>query len=376
MDIILLLKNKLLILVLLISAFALAGDKDEIKRHNLNLEQKRKLIAAVTAKITSLRKKETTLEQELRILEVSIGDNAKKVEALEKTDNKLKLKLKKHQQQAKSLQRKLDAQKTKLGKHIRLSYLTGQKNLVRMLFNHIGNRQLAKSLSLQQYIRNKHAKALDEYLEAFAKLEHKRQEIETKKSEIQNLLEEKRTTHNKLKQDVAQRFLLLDALKTKLKDHAFSLKKSTSEAKDLSDLIKKLEISIDSLPIEIKSAVQFKMLKGSLPQPVSSNKAARVSDINGVLFKVAHGAKVRAVASGRVIFADWLRGYGLLVIVDHGDGYMSLYGRNQSLYRAKGEWVQTGDLLAKVGDTGGANKSGLYFDIRLKGQSVAVLDWF
>lgn len=353
-----------------------AVDQEEIKRHNLNFKQKQKLITAVTTKITVLRQKETTVEKELRILEVNLGLEVKKIEALDKNHLTLNLKLKKHQQQAKPLQDKLRIQKTKLAKHIKLAYFIGRQNLTRILFNHLGNQRLAKSLSLHQYIRNKHAEALDEYLKAFSLLKQKQRKIETQKAKIKSLLDETKFAQKNLKKELKQRLSLLNTLKIKLKDQEFSLKKRHREANDLSNLIQRLEVSIGSLPIEMQPTMRFSVLKGRLPQPVSSQKPTRVSDTKGLLFKVAHGAEVRAVASGRVIFSDWLRGYGLLIILDHGDGYMSLYGRNQSLYRTKGEWVQTGALLAKVGDTGGVNRPGLYFDIRLKGKSVAVLDWF
>jgi len=87
------------------------------------------------------------------------------------------------------------------------------------------------------------------------------------------------------------------------------------------------------------------------------------------------GAEVHAVSGGRVVFADWMRGFGLLAIIDHGDGYMSLYAHNQSLYKRVGEWVEAGELIAKVGDSGGQTDSGLYFEIRHQGKPVDPAAW-
>ena len=84
---------------------------------------------------------------------------------------------------------------------------------------------------------------------------------------------------------------------------------------------------------------------------------------------------MRAVAQGRVAFSDWMRGFGLLVIIDHGDGYMSLYGHNQTLYKEVGEWVDTGEVVAQLGASGGQSASGLYFELRHKGQPINPVRW-
>jgi septal ring factor EnvC (AmiA/AmiB activator) len=95
----------------------------------------------------------------------------------------------------------------------------------------------------------------------------------------------------------------------------------------------------------------------------------------GVILNAPAGTPVRAVYAGRVVFADWLRGYGLLTIVDHGNGYLTLYGYNQSLLREVGEWVAAGDSLALAGNSGGNRASGLYFEIRHRGKAVNPTRW-
>ena len=87
------------------------------------------------------------------------------------------------------------------------------------------------------------------------------------------------------------------------------------------------------------------------------------------------GQDVISVAHGRVAFADWLRGFGLLLILEHGDGYMTLYGHNQSLYVQVGDWVQAGQVVASMGNTGDAPQAGVYFEIRQKGQPRDPLKW-
>lgn len=94
-----------------------------------------------------------------------------------------------------------------------------------------------------------------------------------------------------------------------------------------------------------------------------------------MILEATPGTPVRAIHTGRVVYSDWLRGYGFMLIVDHGNGYLSLYGHNQTLLREVGDWVSAGDVLARSGDSGGAGDAGLYFEIRRQGKPVNPNGW-
>jgi septal ring factor EnvC (AmiA/AmiB activator) len=96
---------------------------------------------------------------------------------------------------------------------------------------------------------------------------------------------------------------------------------------------------------------------------------------NGVIINSAYGTPVRAISYGRVAFADWLQGFGFITIIDHDDGYMSLYGHNQALYKQSGDWVEAGEVIATVGDSGGQANSGLYFELRHQGKPINPNRW-
>ncbi|HEY7775443.1 MAG TPA: peptidoglycan DD-metalloendopeptidase family protein, partial [Kineobactrum sp.] len=127
----------------------------------------------------------------------------------------------------------------------------------------------------------------------------------------------------------------------------------------------------------------FASTRGSLAWPVSgrrgnsfgASRGAGGMRWHGINLRAEEGTPVKAVHHGRVVFADWLRGSGLLLILDHGDGYMSLYAHNQSLLREVGEWVGPGTTIATVGNTGGSNRAGLYFEIRKDGKPVDPVVW-
>jgi septal ring factor EnvC (AmiA/AmiB activator) len=139
----------------------------------------------------------------------------------------------------------------------------------------------------------------------------------------------------------------------------------------------------ERLPDASNSGTPFQGLKGKINFPVRgelSNRFGSPRSDSGVLWKglfilAKAGQEVKAVAAGRVVFSDWLRGFGNLLIVDHGDGYMSLYGNNETLYAQVGTAVTGGDTIAAVGNSGGNSESGLYFELRHQGKPFDPLAW-
>jgi septal ring factor EnvC (AmiA/AmiB activator) len=137
------------------------------------------------------------------------------------------------------------------------------------------------------------------------------------------------------------------------------------------------------LPQAGQESADFQRLKGRLRLPVVGELANRFGSPrhdtgltwNGLFLASRTGAEVRAIAAGRVVFADWLRGFGNLLILDHGGGYMSLYGNNESVLRQPGDSVRAGDAIAAVGSSGGSAETGLYFEIRYRGKPVDPLSW-
>jgi septal ring factor EnvC (AmiA/AmiB activator) len=136
------------------------------------------------------------------------------------------------------------------------------------------------------------------------------------------------------------------------------------------------------IPQNLAGAEPFAALRGKLRWPLRGRVAEKFSAgtgggqvSQGVLIAAKSGSEVHAVSHGRVVFADWLRGYGLLLIVDHGDGYMSLYGYNETLLKDVGDWVDAGTVVATSGDSGGRPTPGLYFELRYKGKAVDPSYW-
>jgi len=160
------------------------------------------------------------------------------------------------------------------------------------------------------------------------------------------------------------------------------LKQKQESRKELESLLAAIETAIDKLDMP-SNYQDFAAARGAMPWPLDgkpSNRFGRSRNEGkmrwqGITIPAKAGTTVRAIHHGRVVYADWLRGSGLLLIVDHGDGYMSLYAHNQSLLRDVGEWVSAGTPVSTVGDTGGQGRNALYFEVRHKGKPVDPSQW-
>ncbi|MGZ8187372.1 MAG: murein hydrolase activator EnvC family protein [Methylosarcina sp.] len=223
-------------------------------------------------------------------------------------------------------------------------------------------------------------------------------DLEQKKLE-QNALDEFRVQRNKLLDQLAddfssqeQQLSLLIESENKLEDLIDNLQDDEGKAPDSGQS----EVQTDSTDIKEETSnseglftpdessmaeVDFFALKGKLPWPVkgkittNDNTGQLESMRDGVLIDAGEGTEIHAVTDGKVVYSEWLRGYGLLMIIDHGKGYMTLYAFNQSLYKKAGDRVRAGDIIASVGQSGGRSRSGLYFGIRQNGKPVDPVQW-
>ncbi|MGA2025177.1 MAG: peptidoglycan DD-metalloendopeptidase family protein, partial [Steroidobacteraceae bacterium] len=179
-----------------------------------------------------------------------------------------------------------------------------------------------------------------------------------------------------------ERARVLASLESAAHTREQSLARLQAQQADLEQLLKQLNHSLKEVPPP-DTVSAFGRLLGQLRWPVSGHIKAGFGDTrasgvrwDGLVVATELGAPVRAVSAGRVVYADWLPGLGLLTIIDHGEGYLSLYGHNAQLYKAAGESVSAGDVIAAAGDTGGRPEPELYFEIRRSGRPVDPLPWF
>jgi septal ring factor EnvC (AmiA/AmiB activator) len=200
------------------------------------------------------------------------------------------------------------------------------------------------------------------------------QQIATQRGEIKKLQrDEKRLSQ------LVERLAKIIPAKPKTKSTKNNTTNNVASNKQTNQII----ANNNALPSDEFAGANFATLKGKLRLPVRGDITNRFGasredsgvSWKGLFIKANEGAEVKSVASGRVVFADWLRGFGNLVIVDHGDGYMSLYGNNQAILKQAGEVVRSGDAIASVGNSGGNEANGVYYELRLQSRPFDPLSW-
>lgn len=192
-------------------------------------------------------------------------------------------------------------------------------------------------------------------------------------AELTALTEEQARLSGQLATQLQSRRTLLAELQARNRSDAEQLVDLQQQMEELEALLERLGDVFDEVPPEL--SLPFAELRGRLPWPVPAGELQDAPSGQGLVLAAAAGTQVQAVAPGRVVFADWLRGFGLLLILDHGEEYLSLYGYNQALHRRPGDWVEAGEVIAEVGDSGGQRASGLYFDLRHESQALQTAAW-
>ena len=185
------------------------------------------------------------------------------------------------------------------------------------------------------------------------------------------------TQRDGFEQDVAAKRQQIDTVDAELEDSSRTVAQLQQDQQRLQSLMEELESS------QRQGSGYFASLQGQYQLPANGEITARFGDRksvgkvqwNGLFITASSGTPVQAVADGEVVYSDWLQGFGMLVIMDHGDGYMTLYGGNRSVITDNGSWVQAGSTIATVGDSGGQNTSGLYFEIRHNATALDPMDW-
>ena len=273
------------------------------------------------------------------------------------------------------------ARRLALAEQLQVAYRVGRQSRLKALLNQEDPAELSRVLALHGYLGRARLDAIAALDEELHRLESVRDQQQQVAARLQSLAARQTAARAGQDQALKQRQAALAALDSSIRDQAERLAEMQEAAAELEALLGELASALADIPPE-SAIAPFAELRGRLPMPVKAPVRAAYSDIRtgnvtwqAWLIETEVGMAVQAVAYGRVAYADWLRGYGMMLIVDHGDGFMTLYGQNQSLIAEVGDWIAPGDIVALAGNTGGNNAPGLYFQIRHDGQPVDPAGW-
>lgn len=268
-----------------------------------------------------------------------------------------------------------------LAAEVRVAYMNGRQEQLKLLLNQQDPAQLGRMMAYYGYFGRARAERITAIGEHLAHLELLAESIANEMAQLRQLETDQASTVKDLAGARDKRARTLAQVQSKIKNRNDELSKLQREAQALEKLVEALRRAIEEFPELAEQP--FQKVKGKLPWPVKGSLLARFGQLRaggplkwqGLVISAERGTQVRAPYYGRVVYADWLPGLGLLVVLDHGGGYMSLYGHNEQVYRRVGDRVSPGDVLAAVGDAAGMGKPGLYFEIRKGRSALDPGDW-
>ena len=285
-----------------------------------------------------------------------------------------------------------------LSRQLRLQYLSGESEPLRLMLSLQDPGEPARQLQYLTYVSRARAEQIAALRTDLAELAELARQTQAREAEIERLQQDQARARAELEQERSKRQAVLAEVSREVARQRRELGTLTRNEERLSRLVKRLSQELAHAPRRPRAPAQrlrneavpepgvtgsFRELKGSLRLPVRGELANQFGSPRqgsgvawkGVLIRARPGEEVRAVAGGRVVFADWLRGFGNLLILDHGDGYLSLYAYNESLLRQVGDRVGSGEPIGTVGSSGGSEETGLYFEIRFQGRPIDPLSW-
>jgi murein hydrolase activator len=356
-----------------------SASQEEIEARLKALEEE---ISSYKEMLDSTQGQKSEIEQTLERNEKGINKLINEIDSIEKELDASKDKVSSLTEKQKELLTVKSEQQYYIEQQIRAAYEIGNQEYLKVLLNQEDPNEIARMLTYYDYFNQARSRQIESYnltlldldrvTKALAEetivLESQRSALGVEQTSLANVQKEKRTT--------------LKALINQISTTGSELSKLEQDRGRLEQLLDKLKKSLANL--EAPGSTQpFAGMRGKLVLPV----AGRISHSfgnqrnqgklkwHGIFIDAAEGESVHAVHYGRVVFSDWLRGFGLLMIISHGEGYMSLYGHNQALFRETGDWVSAGEKIAAVGDSGGQDKTGLYFEIRIDGKPNNPQNW-
>lgn len=376
----------LLLTLLLLSPRVLAAEElsgqspEQLPEEQLN--QVNAAIARIQTWLDSAANNRSTLEQELRetTRQIDIIDAAIEVneEAVAELETRLDV-LDKRRAELETLRRQ---QEELVRRALRASYMSGRESYLKVLLNQEDPALSARMLHYYADFNAERSRRIAEFRDTATELGDTLGELRAASLDLSARQTELKAQALSLGSERDRREELLTELEASIAARSGELDQLQEDRQRLETLIEQINEAIASIPAP-DQITPFSEARGSLPWPVQGNPlnsfGAAYSDGNlhrqGVVLQAEEGSPVRAVHPGRVVFSDWLRGSGLLVVVDHGNGYLSLYANNKTLVKKKGDWVNRGEAVATAGGDGGMGQPGIYFEIRHNGQAQDPASW-
>lgn len=372
------------LLLLLGSAAPPAGaGEEEVAAKKERLEELRGRIATVREQLRDQTSRRREVTEALRAVETRIGEIGTELRRTEQRIAEQERRLESLREERDRRRRELERQKDTLSEQIRSAYRAGREERLKLLLNQEDPATLGRMLAYYDYLnraRTDRIREVNRQLEELARLEN---EIRTTLSSLEDLREKRQQRLDSLAATRDEREAVLARIEQNIRQTDSRLDEMKSDEQALANLVRSLQRALSDIPADLDRKARFDDMKGQLPWPSRGSlanafggpRAGGRMKWRGIRIEAEPGTAVRAVSHGRVAYADWLPRFGLLLVIEHSDGYMSLYGHNRSLFKEVGDWVEPGEIVASVGDSGGQERAALYFEIRKGRDPVDPVAW-
>jgi len=360
-----------------------ADNTEKTISYQSKLDDIREKITNVLVNLNKNQNKRSNVRNDLQKLEVKIARTSKSLRYTRRKHRKSAKKLKQLKTELSRLKKKLGSQRALLSEQLRSAYAMGQEPQLKLMLNQQKPTEMGRAMMYFDYLNKARTTEITDYLQSIKKKQALESSIKAAVHELQKLVDKKLSQKKDLSHHRINRKRLLSKLNKDIGDQQLTLGDLKQSRSRIEQLLMSLGEILADIPSGPAGQKPFARLKKHLPWPVRGKFSAKfgtsrnTGDLtwSGVVIDSDYETPVRAITHGRVVFADWLQGYGFITIIDHNDGYLSLYGHNQAQFKQAGDWVEAGETIATVGDSGGQPDSGLYFEIRHQGKPVNPDQW-
>jgi murein hydrolase activator len=372
---------RVLALGLWLAALALPAAQPDRARAEANLRSLKERIERIQRQVQDDASEKDRLTRDLRAAEQSVSKAQGELGKVRSKRTETSAERARLQDERTQRMAERDRTQGDLASQLRSAYMMGRNEPLKMLLNQRSPAQFQRNLTYYGYFGRDRAKKITLITQNIADIDELARQIEQQDSQLAQLEVQRQRRVQELDKARKSRGRVLASLEVESRNRGAQLKRLQQQQQQLEKLVADLRRATEATPFDPNDP--FAKLRGRLSWPVAGRVETGYGDTvagnlrsNGIEIAADRGATVRAVHEGRVIFADWLSGRGLLIILDHGNGYLSLYGHNEQLFKQAGATVQAGEAIATAGDSGGRARPGLYFEIRRAGKPVNPSGWF
>ncbi len=371
--------KKIILTLLLCLPCLLFAKPPKLSSKTVQLKKLNRQIKQLQQSIAQAKDKRSTVYQELKQTDLRIAKYSTDLRQINQELKQEKNTLAKLQQQARLQQISLAQHTQLLSKQVRSAYMLGQFQPLKIILNQENPNRLSRLLTYYAYINKARVSIIQKINTTLGDLLTSKQAILQHTEQLQHLQNQQAKQRTELSQEQRYRQRVIKQLDATIQTKAQRLANTKQNKANLEKLIQQLKARSPFL----QAVLPLRQMRGKLPWPTLGKithwfgSAINNTQLkyNGIFIKAAQDKPIRSIYPGKVVFANWLRGFGLLMIVEHGQGMMSLYAHNHALYKKRGDIVDSGDLLATVGHSGSDQNNGLYFELRRNGKPINPIPW-